>query len=117
MTDTHVELAAAHRLIRDTHRRAVVHTDCTKPHCPICEGGLFVCADCGAAEADAEQHICTGPIQRAETAEARLKQAVEVMRPFAEAREKSPQYFREHIFGAHVDAAVAFIKEQTDADK
>jgi len=66
VVDLRVELAAARRLIRDTHRNPVVHKDCDTPHCPICEGGLFVCADCGAAEIEAEQRICTSPQKEAD---------------------------------------------------
>jgi hypothetical protein len=51
VTDLHVELAAARRLIRDTHRTPVVHKDCSQPRC----------ADCGAAEIETEQRVCTGP--------------------------------------------------------
>lgn len=28
----------------------VVHRDCDKPACPICDGGLFLCSVCGSAE-------------------------------------------------------------------
>src|SRR5690606_17289509 len=53
-------LAEARRLIRSTHKRAVTHTNCEDEFCAICVGGLFVCADCGAVEAEAEERICTG---------------------------------------------------------
>lgn len=56
-----VELREARRVISGTHKRAVKHDNCEKPYCPICEGGLFVCADCGAAEIETEQRLCTGP--------------------------------------------------------
>jgi len=53
-------LAEARRLIRSTHKRAVTHTNCEDEFCAICVGGLFICADCGAVEAEAEERICTG---------------------------------------------------------
>ena len=28
----------------------VVHQNCPRTHCPICEGGLFMCSRCGSAE-------------------------------------------------------------------
>lgn len=30
--------------------RATVHENCERTHCPICEGGLFLCTVCGALE-------------------------------------------------------------------
>lgn len=71
-TRLRVELSAARKLIASTHKRGVTHENCTTPYCPICVGGLFVCAECGAAEADTERQICPGP-------EARL--AVHEVRP------------------------------------
>lgn len=53
------EAAAAKKVISETHKNAVTHTDCEITNCPICDGGLFRCADCGAAEIEAEQRICT----------------------------------------------------------
>lgn len=53
------ELAEARRLIRSTHKRAVTHANCEDEFCAICIGGLFICADCGAAEVEAEERICT----------------------------------------------------------
>lgn len=47
-------------IIQATHKHAEKHQNCDKPYCCICEGGLFVCADCGAAEIEAEERICTG---------------------------------------------------------
>lgn len=29
---------------------AIEHKKCERPHCPICEGGLFMCRVCGCAE-------------------------------------------------------------------
>jgi len=52
-------LAEARRLIRSTHKRAVTHANCEDEFCAICIGGLFICADCGAAEVEAEERICT----------------------------------------------------------
>lgn len=65
-------LAEARRLIRSTHKRAVTHTNCEDEFCAICIGGLFICADCGAVEAEAEERICTGcaPISLADAEKA-----------------------------------------------
>lgn len=52
-------LAEAQRLIRSTHKQAVTHVNCEDEFCAICIGGLFICADCGAAEVEAEERICT----------------------------------------------------------
>jgi len=52
-------LAEARRLIRSTHKLAVTHANCEDEFCAICIGGLFICADCGAAEVEAEERICT----------------------------------------------------------
>lgn len=38
----------------------LVHVDCRRPHCPICDGGLFVCTVCGQAEGEL-QPVCPGP--------------------------------------------------------
>lgn len=53
-------LTEARRLIRSTHKRAVTHANCEDEFCAICIGGLFICADCGAVEAEAEERICKG---------------------------------------------------------
>lgn len=63
------ELANLRKRISDTHKTPVKHTNCDEPHCPICEGGLFVCADCGAAEIETEQRVCTGPVPTTTTLE------------------------------------------------
>ena len=36
------------------HRRARCFTDCEG--CPLCNGGLFICATCGGAEASLTTH-------------------------------------------------------------
>src|SRR5690606_3883844 len=58
--EAEARLAEARRLIRSTHKRAVTHANCEDEFCAICIGGLFICADCGAAEVEAEERICTG---------------------------------------------------------
>lgn len=35
------------------------HTNCTKAHCQICDGGLAICTICGQAENDLEP-ACPG---------------------------------------------------------
>ena len=62
----------ARRLIQSTHKRAITHTNCERQSCPICDGGLFMCADCGAAEIEAEERICTA-------AEARIASLTEAL--------------------------------------
>lgn len=72
----------ARRAIQATHRRAIKHKNCRHEpagSCPICDGGLFVCADCGAAEAEAEEQVCTGPEARAEAAAVCLDSATDVI--------------------------------------
>lgn len=59
LAERNKEIAALRRLISSTHKRAVKHTDCENTSCPICVGGLFVCADCGAVEIETEQRICS----------------------------------------------------------
>lgn len=54
-----VELREARKAISSTHRRRVKHENCEITNCPICDGGLFQCADCGAAEIETEQMVCT----------------------------------------------------------
>ena len=56
-------LAEARKLIRSTHKRAVTHTNCEDEFCAVCVGGLFICADCGAVEAEAEERICTACVR------------------------------------------------------
>ena len=63
----------ARRLIQSTHKRAITHTNCERQSCPICDGGLFMCADCGAAEIEAEERICTAAEARIAELEARLR--------------------------------------------
>lgn len=41
-----------------THGPAVQHSDCERLHCPICDGGLYICAVCGAAEVEAIEYSC-----------------------------------------------------------
>ncbi len=41
-----------------THGPAVKHERCEIPYCHICDGGLFVCSVCGAAEIEAEERPC-----------------------------------------------------------
>lgn len=40
----------------------LVHTDCSIPHCAICDGGLFVCTVCGGAEGTLTTDCCGGKI-------------------------------------------------------
>ena len=47
------------RMISATHKNAIKHEKCTITPCMICDGGLFQCADCGAAEIETEERICT----------------------------------------------------------
>jgi len=46
-------------LISATHKNPVKHENCRRHYCPICEGGLFQCADCGAVEIETEERVCT----------------------------------------------------------
>jgi len=39
-----------------TQHTLVKHTDCEKPFCPICEGGLALCSVCGGAEGTLPTH-------------------------------------------------------------
>lgn len=55
-----LEVAKLRKAIFDTHKNRVKHVDCKCTHCAICDGGLFVCADCGAAESEASERACTG---------------------------------------------------------
>lgn len=48
------------KLISSMHKRAVKHENCNNLNCYICDGGLFVCADCGAAEIETEERLCVG---------------------------------------------------------
>ena len=50
-----------HRLFAAGRREHVrlVHVNCQRPYCPICDGGLFVCTVCGQAEGELE-HECPG---------------------------------------------------------
>lgn len=59
LQEVRVRERQARRIIADTHKNAVKHNCCERPYCPICEGGLFVCADCGAAEVETEERVCT----------------------------------------------------------
>lgn len=60
LAESLLELREAQRVISGTHKRAVKHENCEITNCPICDGGLFQCADCGAAEIETEQMVCTG---------------------------------------------------------
>ena len=57
------ELRDARRIISATHKNPVVHTNCEVHNCPICDGGLFQCADCGAAEIETETRVCSVALQ------------------------------------------------------
>lgn len=57
------ELRDARRIISATHKNPVVHTNCEVHNCPICDGGLFQCADCGAAEIETETRVCSAALQ------------------------------------------------------
>jgi hypothetical protein len=45
-----------------------IHKNCTDPFCMICEGGLFVCAVCTAAESELTRH-CPGRVMTTEEKE------------------------------------------------
>lgn len=55
-----IESSKLRRVIQATHKNPVKHVNCEETNCYICDGGLFVCADCGAAEIEAEERVCTG---------------------------------------------------------
>ncbi|MCO5072051.1 MAG: hypothetical protein M9944_12675 [Rhizobiaceae bacterium] len=57
------ELREARSIISATHRNRVVHHNCELLNCPICDGGLFQCADCGAVEVETETRICSAALQ------------------------------------------------------
>lgn len=41
-----------------THGKQAPHKCPDYGYCNICDGGLFVCADCGAAEIECEEMTC-----------------------------------------------------------
>ena len=41
------------------HKAYVCLPDCAESYCPYCQGGMFCCIHCGAAEGAATQH-CPG---------------------------------------------------------
>lgn len=47
-----------------SHKHVVKHTACERINCPICDGGLFECADCGAIEIEAEECYCSDALPR-----------------------------------------------------
>lgn len=51
-------VAAIERRINQNSHVGTTHTGCQLVNCMICDGGLFVCANCGAAEIEAEQEHC-----------------------------------------------------------
>jgi hypothetical protein len=71
-------IAKLRKIIQATHGPAVKHTHCEKPYCPICEGGLYVCSHCGAAEIEAEERICTGAALEATSPAPKVTDAVVV---------------------------------------
>lgn len=77
------------RLISSTHKNAVKHWRCEIVHCHICDGGMFVCADCGAAEIETEERICTHPPAPAVTG-AMVEAAAEIIWNARDARMGGP---------------------------
>lgn len=104
------EVRHLRKLISATHKNAVKHTsNCETPSCHICDGGLFVCADCGAAEIETEERICTGAALATTAGEANvIAEIAAERRRQVEVEGWTAEHDDEHVDGSLATVAAAY---------